>query len=175
MKKLVVPLLLGLAALTAVGATFFFMSGTNSQQKAPEAAKSSKSASHDLGKKEQDKLMRDVAEAIEMLQALTDDTASLSAFLAEPLLTQTAQEIEQDSAAGRVKVRKLTDVKLVFGGFLPDNAIVTLGYRNDGYYLDKSTGEPVTEPTGADEEKLLTLRKIDDKWKIFSVVGEVNK
>lgn len=129
---------------------------------------------HTASSKEKTKIVQSAKKAMALLEQVRDDTSVLDTFLAEPLKKRTAAQIDADSLAGRIKIRKLTDSKYVFNSAINDVAGVEMTYKDDSYYVDKN-GKRLTEASGSSKKLSLELRKVSGKWKISNVLGKIKE
>jgi len=161
---IIVVFFLALFVLTSCGKSK--TAGEASKKKIPSTA-------HVVSKKEKAAILRDARRAIKLLRRVEDDTGTLDNFLADPLLKQTAKDIDTEIQAGRIKIWRLDDVKLELVNYTSGVAGLSLKYKNNSHFIDKNSRERLTEPTGKLTKLGLGLKKLKGRWKIYVILGTV--
>lgn len=164
---------LGVMAALLIVALSIAGCGAGAGSQKPAKTRRPAAQAHVIPKKDYNDALRDVALNIKLLNKVRDDTQTLERFLTEAALKGMIEQINADLAAGKVKVRRLLKVKLKFANYTKGVAGINMSYVDGSYYVDKSTGKKLSQPTNKKEKRVLALKKTGGRWKIFGIFGDL--
>jgi hypothetical protein len=170
------PLLISLISLAILAVIIAVALSLSARQKEGNAVDQSQEPgmdAHTVSDEQKEAILNDAKKAIDVLGKTRDETAALGRYFDSPLLDEIIGQVESEKAEGRVKIRRLKNVKVTLANFTRDVAGVTLIYTDESYYVDELTGHKITEPTGTRERRALALRESDDTWKIYRSLAEL--
>lgn len=123
---------------------------------------------HAILKKDEKILMKQAYENIAIISKVTTDTNSLKKALTGQALESLTNQINQDLAQGKVKIRKYSSVKLDFKNYTKGVAGLRLDLVDKTYYVDKDTKKRISSPSNKKERRIIALKKDGKRWKIFA-------
>lgn len=164
--------LLGLTALFAAGCSLnkdvkqASTTETISATKTPE-----KSPIHGIDAKDKKKLRADVEEALAILPELREDTSILTNGFNGAALDNLVEARANDQADGKTKIYVFKDSDLQVNFASNKLVAVTWTYIDQSYYINKDSGDRITEPSGTERKFALAVNKEKKRWKIGQLMA----
>lgn len=164
-----------LTAMVLLGLTALFAAGCSLKKPAEQASTTQtvdKDPIHSIAAKDKKKLLADLEKDIAVLSEMREDTSVLTKAFTSKALAGLVEANASDRAAGRIKVYVFEDSELYVSSFAAKKLVaVTWTYIDNSHYIDKETGDRITEPTGAPRKFALAVVKENKRWKIGQLMA----
>ena len=124
---------------------------------------------HDTPPELVDRVNEDVVEDLQIISAVTVDTASFSQAMTGEALADMNKSAADDLAAGKYRKRDYRDVSVLINGYVSPVVEVRVDFEDHGYYVDASTGEALEAPSGERRTFAMALVEEEGQWKIKGI------
>jgi len=163
MKK-ALPILLALSVALLLGAAFSGCAAPAPKKEEPKVEGPPKG--HNITKKVENEILNQTREALSVIEGVENDASPLEQVLAKGALKEYRKALESDVKLGRQKVRRFSDEQLLFRNYTGGIAGIIVEFADKSYYIDAKTGERLGDAVDQQRRYIVSLEKIDGRWKI---------
>lgn len=142
------------------------------QKEIPKPKPKSRLPAHTISEQTQKKIVSDAYQNLKTISRVTTDVSLLKKAMAGEALRDMTRAIQKDLKAGRVKKRVYAETKITFENYTKGVAGVTAKFLDKSYYVDRKTGQPLSDPKNVPQRFALALKKVGGQWKIIRVLAE---
>lgn len=123
-----------------------------------------------IDKKLKTEVTRDVQTDIHIITEVTGNPSAFQGALVGSALETFVKQVNDDLAAGKVKIRRYENIKIKVEDVKKDLARVSFSFIDESHYVDKNnSAKSLGLPDGKDKSFALHLKKVDGRWKIAVV------